>query len=368
MAKNNNGKWFAILVIVLFLSSTFSVFLYTSGNKEDTNTTTTTVTDPTTTIPISYTATLDGNILEVPTASSFRLMAYTNETDVDKLDLSLRDVNGVYNVAGSITLNKDTNKITANYIYIADIVGTSLDYNFLYGKINDNNSFIKGQTNLFPYAKVSYNSLVDFTNKDLNSKKQYDLGGNEIVVLVEPDTFVNDKISFSIAAQFKGDALANYGAFELQNLSAQPQAINSIYSSKFTNSFYAISFDGNIAKDKFKVLNDKNLDYNYEFSYSTTYLTIDKDANLSKYLTLLNGFSKDYNAKENSFVYGTIFVDTISYMDKNYDANRLVNTFLDYNKYIDLNSNLEYNLTAYLVRDKIVSVSANPIFDVNKVN
>jgi hypothetical protein len=350
---SGSGKWFAILVIVLFLMSTFSVLLYTNSSSDSDDSNKSIIIGPTTNMAINYSAKLDGNIIEVPVQSSYRLMTYTNETDVDKLDLSIRDLNNVYNVAGSLTLNKDNNTVVANYIYIADIVGTDLKYDVLLSALNNNSNFMSGQLNLFPYAKVQYNSLVTFENKDLNKTIQYDLGGNEIIVLVEPETYVNDKISFAINAQFKGNTLGGYGAYQLQNLSASPVAINSIYKAKFNNELFAISFDGNIPLDAFKDLNENNLDYNYDFSYDTTYLTIDKNAKFDNYLSLLNGISNDYNAKQTNVAYGTIFVDTINYMDKKYDLNKLVNT------------DLEYNITAYLVRDKIVSVNANPILDVN---
>jgi len=362
---SGSGKWFAILVIVLFLMSTFSVLLYTasSDNVDDSNGE---VIDPTANLAIVYTAELDGTVLEMPVASSYRLMTYTNETDVDKIDLSIRDINNVYNVAGSLTMNKDTNSIIASYIYIADIVGTELGYEFLLSELKQNPNFISEQLNLFPYAKVQYDSLVTFKNKDLNKTIQYDLGGNEIIVLVESETYVNDSLKFAINAQFKGNSLAGYGAYQLQNLSASPKAINSLYKAKFTNEIYAISFDGNVPLDAFKDLNTNKLDYNYDFSYGTTYLTIGKDSDLTKYINLLNNVSEDYNTKQTNIAYGTIFVDTISYMDKNYDVNRLVNTYLDYDVYSDLKTDLEYNVTAYLVRDKITSVSASPIIDANK--
>ncbi|PIU21978.1 MAG: hypothetical protein COT14_03190 [Candidatus Diapherotrites archaeon CG08_land_8_20_14_0_20_30_16] len=358
-----SGKWFAILVIVIFIVSTFSVLLYNQSQDEEPEKKV--VEDPTKDLPIQYKAEVNGKVLEVPTNSSFRLIGYTNESQVDLIDKSIRDLNNVYNVAGSLIINKDTNTVDATYVYVTDVVGTNIDTNYFYSSVKSNQYFLPGQTNTFPYAKIDYNSLVNFENKDLNVAKMYDLGGNQIIVLVDPNTFIGDEISFAIAAQFKGDSLAGYNAFELKNLSEEPKAITSIYNGKFNKDFYAIAFDVNIPQDKFSVIGTENKDYNYFPSSNATTITIDKDKDLPKYLSLLGVLEKDYNTKLTTFAYGSIFVDKINYLDKNYDVNRNVNVSMDYNQFVNLQKDLEYNITAYLVRDKIVSVSATPLFGVD---
>lgn len=359
MAKDS-GKWFAVLVIIIFLASTFSVLLYANNGDTTNDTTTKTIDDPTTNLPVVYTANLNGKVVEVPSSSSFRFMAYTNESQVNLIDSSIKDLNNIYNVASTMQINPDTNKVNATYVYIADIVGSNVDYNYLFSSLEANNYF-ENDLALYPYAKLDYNSFVTFENKDLNTTKVYDIGGNQIIVLVDPNTFVNDEISFTIQAQFIGDTLGNYQAYEQQNLSTSPKAINSIYKGQFVKTVYDLSIDANIPESKFAFLKDKALDFNYYGNIGKVDLEVDKDKDLSKYLSELKTLEKDYNFKTVVNVIGFVFIDTINYMDKNYLLDQNVTVGLDYNTYVNMTEDLQYNVTAYLIRDEVVGANATPI-------
>jgi hypothetical protein len=362
MAKGS-GKWFAILVIIIFLASTFSVLLYANNGDDSSDTTTKTIDDPTTNLPIVYTANVNGKVLEVPTSGAFRFMAYTNEVQVNLIDSSIKDLNNIYNVVSTIQINSDTNTVNATYVYLADIVGSNVDYNYLFTSLKANTYFVNDIA-LYPYAKIDYNSFVTFENKDLNNVKIYDIGGNQIMVLVDSSTLVNDEISFVIQAQFIGDVLGGYQAYQLQNLSASPKTINSIYKGKFVKEIYDLSIDANILESKFAFLKDNGLDFNYNQYDGKVDLTVDKENDLGKYLLAMNSFEKDNNAKLTANVYGSIFVDTITYIDKNYDVNRDVSVLMDYNSYINMTDDLEYNVMAYIIRDEVVGATATPIIGI----
>jgi len=363
MAKGS-GKWFAILVIVLFLASTFSVLLYANKGDNSSDTTTKTIDDPTKSLPVTYTADLTGKVIEIPSSSSFRFMAYTNESQINLIDKSIKDLNNIYNVASTMQINPDTNKVNATYVYLADIIGSNVDYNYLSSSLKLNPKFISDFA-LYPYAKLDYNSFVTFENKDLNTIKMYDIGGNQIIVLVDPNTFIGDEISFVLQAQFIGDALGQYNAYENKNLSAQPKAINSIYKGKFVFDFYDLSLDANIPESKFTTLKDKGLDFNYYSYNGVVDLAVAKDKDITKYISELSSIEQDYNAHLTTNVYGNIFVDKINFIDRNYDINSTVSTILDYNTYINMKTDLEYNVLAYVVRDKVVQANATPIVNAN---
>jgi len=350
-----NGKWFAILVIVLFMLSMFSVILY--SNNTDDVTETTTLQDPTENLPIQYSANLIGKVVEIPAVDSYRLIGYTNESVINDIDLSIRDLDNVYNVTSTIVFNNDTNAVNKSYIYMADVQGQDINYDVFYSSVQDNNFLVNSV--IYPYAKIDSNSFVEFVNKDLNLTKAYDLGSNEYIVLVEPNTLLDDVIEFTLQAKFSGDSFAGYGAYMVNNVSASPKLINSIYNGEFTLDFYDISFDANIPESDFNYLKEMNLDFNY-YSYDSTDLIINKESNLSEYFNSLKKIEEDYNILPNVFVYGNVYVDSIQYLDMNYEYNNLVNAVMDYNKY-EPNKNYDFTLSAYLVRDEIVSANAQYI-------
>lgn len=365
-----SGKWFAIFVIILFLVSTFAVMLYTNSSGADKNKPTSVNTKDL--VPITYTATATGTVKELPVNGSFLLQAYTNETDVTLLDSYLKDVNNVYNVNSQLKINPDTNKVNASYVYIANISGEGVDYNTLKNAILDTNYFLPNSV-IYPFAKVDYNSNLHFVNKDLNLTKDYSLGGSEIAVLVNPDTILNDKIQFTLTAHFKGDILKSYDSpvIETQNLSAQPKAINSLYQSDFNKTGYSIlilNADKNFSESDFNFIN--KLDYNYQYfgQNNNAKLDFNLSTNFSKLISDVNSkLISDFNAQVNYLILANVFVDKISYMDKNYDVNKNIDISsdingipvggLDYFKYKDANK-LEYNIKAYLIRDKVVESSA----------
>lgn len=371
---SGKNKWFAIFVIAIFIFSTFSIMLYTDNSSTDDSTTKTV--DVTNQLSLNYVAEVNGIISEYPMKGYFILQGITQDSLINNLDSQIQDINNVYNVTSSMQM-LDSNVANLNeisYIYTAKIVGSDLDYFALQNALFDKNIF--GEFLVYPSAIVDFNSFVVFKNNDMNLTKEYDLGSTQLTVLMHPEKYDNqigDNIKFNISATFSGDVLSNYGTEQSGNISANPLTINSIYSSdynKLAYTIYVLNADRNFSESDFKFIKDLGYDYNYlaqsnnaklDFELNTKFDNVIKDANAKLY---------DFNANVLYTIDSLVYVDSINYMDKNYSIDQNVNIYSDFSgkSYPGLNyliykdSNvLQYNISAYLLRDKIVNVNAEAI-------
>ena len=376
MAKGS-GKWFAILVIVLFLASTFSVLLYSNNGEKPADVNKTTV-DVTNLMSGSYIATVQGIINQYPMNDYFIMQGMTSEYKTDLLDSQIKDINNVYTVTSSLQI-ADANLGT--YIYTAKVLGSDLTYDYFKQEIIDKNIF-GNEYLIYPSAIIDYNSFLTFVNTDLNTTKQYDLGGSQITILMHPEKFdslVGDKIIFTITATFSGDALTGgYFAEQTDNLSAQPQTIYSLYKGDYDKlgySVFVLDADQNFSENDFNFIN--SLGYNFEYfgQNNNAKLDFNSNINMTKLISDINSkLIQDYNAQVDYLINANLFVDKINYLDQNYDINnniQIISTMsgkslsgIDYVKYKDAKE-LQYNISAYLLRGKVVDAFAEVLQDVN---
>lgn len=379
-AKNEkkDGKWFAVLVIILFIMSTFSIMLYATNdnNEDDSNTTTL---DPISNLTLNYTANLQGIIKEYPVKGFFIVQGITSNSLTEEIDLQLKDINNVYSVESSIKLLDSNNLENINYMYTAQILGPELDYYTFLLDLKDKNIF--SEVLVYPSATVDYNSYVVFVNNDLNLTKEYDIGGNEITVLMHPENFDNvigDKISFGIYATFNGELLKSYMSEQINNITANPVTITSLYTAvpkKLGYNVLILNADKNFEEKDFDFVKSLGYDFNYFAQENNAQLSFDLQTNFSKFIIDANTkLVVDYNANVNYAIDASLFVDKITYMDKNYDVNSDVALYSDFsgNAYPGLNylkykdsEELQYTITAYLVRDKVTNANAEVIQEIN---
>lgn len=236
---SGSGKWFAVLVIVLFLASMFSVVLWKISDNSSTETKV--VDDPLNSISIVYSATAKGKVIQMPANNTYLLYAQTNNPDVSALDSSLKSIPKILNVFSQFQILDENSEY--DYMYLAQIiVEENLDYFSINGFISDLNSF--GTFEVYPYLLVEYDSFLKFENKDLNLIKELSLGGSNIIVLADGYTLLNDEIEFIVTANFIGNKLSNYNAIISNNLTAYPKVVQSIYSSD-----YLVAEDANYSED-----------------------------------------------------------------------------------------------------------------------
>lgn len=349
--QNKSGKWFAVLVIMLFLASMFSVILW---KMDDSSTPEKTVTeDPLNTIPIAFSATSKGKVIELPANNAYLFFAQTNNADVLALDNTLKSLDSVMNLSSQIQLMDENSDY--DYTYMASIV-TSDDVSYL----EINNSIISlnefESFEIYPYALVEYDSFLVFKNIDLNLTKELSLGGSTIPILSDGSTLLNDEVEFKVDAQFTGNKLSNYNAYLLSNLTAAPKDIISIYDADFLPHKYIYEIDGNYDENYFSFI-----DYNFEYyNNEKTYLVFSEDYVL-KVDSLMNT-KLDLNFIK--YVSGEIYVKDINYLGNEIliDRNIPVKDGLDYDKIKQKNS---YRLELTFIRDKFSNGTAVYLGDMN---
>ena len=297
---DKSGKWFAILVIILFIASMFSVVLWKVGDSSSQEKEVSK--DPLETVPITFKAVSKGKIVELPANNMYLIYAKTNNPDVSYLDNSLKSSSNIMNVSSQLQI-LDVND-DYDYMYLAYLsTDDNIDYISLNNSIRDINDF--GYVETYPYALVEYDSFLKFENKDLNLTKELSLGGSNIRILVDGFALLNDEIEFEIMANFTGNRLLNYNALLTNNLTSAPKNIQSIFDGEFLPQEYVYEIDGNYSKEFFDFI-----DYNFEyFNNEKTYLVFLEDYS-SKIDSKLNNVLESYD----KYVSGFVYVDDINYL------------------------------------------------------
>ncbi len=354
-----------IVAIIFILVLVFSVVGFTIGFDGDENEgdTEQVINDTPAQTQIIYTAEITGVVKELPTIPGmYKIMAYTNESDISKIDNSIKSISGVSNLGSKFAMNQDANVST--YIYVADVVGYDLkDVQFRETVLS--NSFFLENSQVFPYSKVTFSSKVSFFNKDLNITKEYEFGNPEVLVLANANTQQGDTIKFQMNALFIGEVYSKSENYELSNESASPKAYNFLESGKFVQDYFAVSLPTPIDENKFSFLKPE-FDFNYGVQSGNTVLQFSNSVEPEKVLQKVKDqeFLKDFNLNDEDVLglrVGTTYLDYAVLIDKNIEYKSDVPASLDYENYKTIPDTIEFRFTAYVSKDKILGIYAEPV-------
>lgn len=356
-----------IVAIIFILVLAFSVVGFSVGfggkDKDNGDNTKQVVNDTPAQTQAIYTAEILGTVKELPTIPGmYKMIAYTNESDITKIDNSIKSISGVSNLGSQFKMNPDVNIST--YIYIADVVGYDLNDLQFRETVLSNSFFIAG-SQIFPYAKVEFSPKVSFVSKDLNITKEYEFGNPEVLVLANANTQQGDTIKFQMNALFVGETFSKSENYEISNESASPKAYNFLEKGKFMQDYFAVSLPSQIDENKFTFLKQE-FDFNYFVQSGNTILQFANDVDLEKVLEEIKSqdFLKDFNLTDGNVEsqrVGTTYLDYAVLMDKNIGYKNNVPTSLDYEVYKIIPKQIEFRFTAYVSKDKILGIYAEPV-------
>ncbi len=359
-----------IVAIVFILVLVFSVVGFTIGFGDKQDNTEQVVDNAPTQTQVIYVAEITGTVKELPTTPGmYKIMGYTNESSIDKIDFEIKSISGVSNLSSKFAMNQDANAST--YIYVADVVGYDLNYHFFKETVLNKPFFVQG-SQVFPYSKVTFSSKVSFFNKDLNITKEYEFGNPQALVLANADTLQGDTIKFQMNALFIGEAYSKSENYELSNETSSPKAYSFLGSGKFTQDNFIIELPSQIDENQFAFLKPE-FDFNYVPQSGNTILKFENNIDAEKVLQKIKvqEFLKDFNlidANVFGFRIGTTYLDYVKFMDKNIEYKSNVQVVensssqgLSFENYKTIPENMEFRFTAYVSRDSVLGIYAEPV-------
>lgn len=224
----SSAQWAAFLIIAVMAFSTIA-FSFLSGNQTLGQEEPPPVSPPLqqSGTPLAYKATIKARIADL--LPSMKLVAATNQVDIEKIDALIRQMPGVLQVVSSFRQNPSN---PGAFMYVADIrvsKGASLEAILANLRINSDSGL--SQIQFFPSALLEVPQKVVFYNSDLNLSReqvfldqlrsgyicsQHDNQGQCASGDSSP-TQKGDIIQAELDATFTGSELTNLSVFELSN-------------------------------------------------------------------------------------------------------------------------------------------------------
>jgi len=357
MQEEKQGLWAKIgayFIIAIMIFSVFGFGLYfSSGNKKTNNENKTVKPNPQDLQPMQFTADINGNVIKI--LNRFTIFAYTNESDISKIDKEILKLKNIENIDSHFSINQQA-QIKATYTYIANVSGMDLTKNILENEIKDVN--ILENPIIYPFADVNVPQIITFENKDLNLEKKYDIDKTTIQAIVSPNTKKGDLINIKAYATFINNSLTKLVAEEQKNFSLEPKTFEFATPYKFNFEKTIVLLNGEdlnkVDLNKYKE-KDFNLNSFGKMSYFET-----NDKNIDLFLENLNKDLNDLNITKNVFWQGNIFVKSVPFKKQIMDYNKEVYAQIPYNKF-DINKNITFQLKVTKIRDEIVNIQAIPL-------
>ena len=173
---------------------------------------------PETQLPMSVEGVEAKVVLLLP---KLKLVANTQELNINNLDSSIYAMQGVQRVSSFFRINPEVDEITTGFIYVADLqLSKSADKEEIIADLFSNTSF--ETTDVFAFALVDLPSDIEFTNSDLELTRPYSLPRNEAEAIVSTSTLRGDELTVNIEAVFIGEQPISLVAYELENITATP--------------------------------------------------------------------------------------------------------------------------------------------------
>jgi hypothetical protein len=151
-----------------------------------------------------------------------RFAALTNETDIDKIDSRIREIEGILSITSSFKMiqSPDGNSFL---VYSAEILfNDSKDAKQLVDQIYEKTSNILQIVEIARIGFVSVSEPVEFTNSDLNLSFTTKIESGLVQSILSLDTLENDEVLLRLDASFKGSKLESVEGSELENITAKP--------------------------------------------------------------------------------------------------------------------------------------------------